>query len=155
MAIVRYKPEGQVRTRPWSMLDQLYREMNSLLEPGMAEGAGEEGKLEVADWSPAVDIKQSEDSYELHVDLPGIDPKTVEVTADNGALEIKGERNSELKKSQDGYSRIERHYGRFYRRFTLPEQADADNIRASSEHGVLTVTIPKVEASRPRRIEVS
>ncbi|MGM0517219.1 MAG: Hsp20/alpha crystallin family protein [Pseudomonadota bacterium] len=155
MAIVRYKPGGQVRTRPWSMLDQLYREMNSLLEPGMDEGADEEGKLEVADWSPAVDIKENEDSYELHVDIPGVDPKSVEVTADNGALEIKGERNSELKKSQDGYSRIERHYGRFYRRFTLPEQADADNIQASSEHGVLSITIPKAESSKPRRIEVS
>jgi len=154
MAIVRYKPEGQTRTQPWGMLDQLYREMNSLFEPSLAEG-GEEGKLEIADWSPAVDIKENDDAYELHVDLPGVDPKTVEVTADNGALEIKGERNSSLKKSQDGYSRIERHYGRFYRRFTLPDQVDADHIQASSEHGVLTVTIPKAETSKPRRIEVS
>ncbi|HSH83966.1 MAG TPA: Hsp20/alpha crystallin family protein [Guyparkeria sp.] len=135
------------------MLDQLYREMNSLFEPSLAEGQ-DEGKLEIADWAPAVDIKESEDTYELHVDLPGIDPKQVEITADSGVLEIRGERNSELKSSQDGYSRIERHYGRFYRRFTLPEQADADNIKASSEHGVLVVTIPKAETSKPRRIEV-
>jgi len=154
MAIVRYKPEGQGRTQPWGMLDQLYREMNSLFEPTLAEGR-DEGKLEVADWAPAVDIKENEQGYELHVDLPGIDPKQVEITADNGVLEIKGDRNSELKKSQDGYSRIERHYGRFYRRFTLPEQVDADGIQASSEHGVLTVTIPKAETAKPRRIEVS
>lgn len=153
MAIMRYRPEGRGRTQPWGMLDQLYREMNSLFEPSLAEGQ-DEGKLEIADWAPAVDIKESEDTYELHVDLPGIDPKQVEITADSGVLEIRGERNSELKSSQDGYSRIERHYGRFYRRFTLPEQADADNIKASSEHGVLVVTIPKAEAAKPRRIEV-
>lgn len=154
MAIVRYKPEGQTQTRPWGMLDQLYREMNSMFEPSLTE-QGEEGKLEIADWAPAVDIKENEDRYELHVDLPGVDPKTVEVTADNGALEIKGERNSELKSSQGGYSRIERHFGRFYRRFSLPDQVDADNIKATSENGVLTVTIPKVETAKPRRIEVS
>ncbi|MFO7809548.1 Hsp20/alpha crystallin family protein [Guyparkeria sp.] len=154
MAIVRYKPEGQTRNQPWGMLDQLYREMNSLFEPSLDEGR-DEGKLEIADWAPAVDIKDNENAFELHVDLPGIDPKRVEVTADNGVLEIKGERNSELKKSQEGFARIERHFGRFYRRFTLPEQVDADGIKASSEHGVLTVTIPKAETSKPRRIEVS
>jgi len=154
MAIVRYKPQGQNRTEPWGMLDQLYREMNSLFEPSLNEER-DEGKLEIAGWAPAVDIKEREHAYELHVDLPGVDPKQVEVTADNGVLEIKGDRNSELKKSQDGYSRIERHYGRFYRRFTLPEQANADGIQATAEHGVLTVTIPKAEAARPRRIEVS
>ena len=154
MAIVRYKPEGQTRNQPWGMLDQLYREMNSLFEPSLAEGR-DEGKLEIADWAPAVDIKENEGAYELHVDLPGVDPKQVEVTADNGVLEIKGERNSDLKASQDGYSRIERHYGRFYRRFTLPEQVDPDGIKATAEHGVLSVTIPKAASSKPRRIEIS
>ncbi len=136
------------------MLDQLYREMNSMFEPSVAE-QGDEGKIEVADQAPVVDIKENEDRYDLHVDLPGVDPKTVEVTADNGAPEIKGERNSELKASQGGYSRIERHFGRFYRRFSLPDQVDTDNIKATSQHGVLTVTIPKAETAKPLRIEVS
>ncbi|HER35472.1 MAG: Hsp20/alpha crystallin family protein [Halothiobacillaceae bacterium] len=154
MAIVRYKPQNENHTQPWSMLDQLYREMNSLFEPGLGE-RGEEGKLEVADWAPAVDIKENESAYQLHVDLPGVDPKQVEVTAEHGVLEIKGDRNSELKESRDGYTRVERQYGRFYRRFTLPDQVDADGIKASAEHGVLTVTIPKAATAKPRRIEVS
>jgi len=147
MAIVRYKPQEQ---RGWSMLDQLYREMNSLLEPL----SGHTAAIDAVDFAPAVDVKEDEKHYELHVDLPGLAPEDVEITAENGALEIKGERNSELKESQKGYSHIERHYGRFMRRFTLPEDVDADGIEAKCELGVLHITLPKTAESSPRRIEV-
>ena len=147
MAIVRYKPQDQ---HNWGMLDQLYREMNSLFEPQ----GNQTSALDAVDFAPAVDVKEDDQHYEVHVDLPGVKPEEVEVTAENGALEIKGERNSELKESQKGYSHIERHYGRFMRRFNLPEDVDAERIEAKCEHGVLHITLPKTAESSPRRITV-
>ena len=146
MAITRYEP--------WGMLNQLYREMDSMFQPPIAPTEDNQ-KLERADWAPAVDIRERGNEYVLQVDLPGVDPKQVEITAEDGVLEIKGERNSEMKQSQEGFTRVERSFGMFYRRFNLPDGVDADGIRANAEHGVLTVTIPKAEARKPRKIEVS
>ena len=146
MAIVRYEP--------WTMLNQLYREMDSLFQPTVAQ-SDDNQKLERSDWTPAVDIRDREDAYEMHVDLPGVNPKDVEITAEDGYLELRGERNSEMKQSQEGFTRVERSHGTFSRRFNLPDGVDADQIKANAEHGVLTVVIPKAEARKPRRIEES
>lgn len=106
------------------------------------------------DWVPAVDIKECKDAYELVADVPGVEPKDIDVSLEDGVLTVKGERKSESKDEGEGYTRSERTYGSFYRRFTLPDTADADNISAKTEHGVLKLRIPKKEKALPKKISV-
>jgi HSP20 family protein len=93
-------------------------------------------------------------AYVVHADIPGVDPKNIELNMENGVLTLRGERKSEVKEEKDNYHRIERITGSFYRRFTLPDTADSDNISAKYTNGVLEVRIPKQEKVLPRRIEV-
>jgi HSP20 family protein len=139
------------RYNPWSVFDQLQRELNMPMGKFDSE---ENGNIATANWAPAVDIKEDEKAFVLIADIPGVDPENIEVTMDKGVLTIKGERQSEKKTEEENYKRVERQYGVFYRRFTLPDSADADGIEAKSEHGVLTITIPKQEVAQSRRISV-
>lgn len=142
-----------VRYEPWNMLHQLQREMNSLFDNRLPT-TGENGDVATSDWAPAVDIKEEDDRFLVLADIPGVDPDDIEVSMENGILSIKGERKSEHTEEKEGYKRIERSYGSFHRRFTLPESADPDGIAAKSKHGALEVIIPKREAETPRRISV-
>ncbi|MGD8795484.1 MAG: Hsp20/alpha crystallin family protein [Thiohalophilus sp.] len=144
MALVRYEP--------WSMLNQLRREMDRMFE-GAGEGE-ENSAIATSDWVPAVDIKETKDAFVLHADVPGVDPKDIDVHMENGILTIKGERESEKKEEKEGYKRVERQYGSFYRRFSLPDTADAEKIAAKCKNGVVEITIPKKEAVQPRKISV-
>jgi|SRR5712671_4079136 len=112
-----------------------------------------EGK-EVSDWAPPVDIRETDAAYVLNVDIPGVAAEAVEITSDKGVLTIRGTRAAEAEEP-NRYRRVERAYGKFARRFTLPESANADAIAAKTAHGVLTITIPKREAVQPRRIEIA
>jgi len=142
MAMMRYEP--------WSLLNQLHREMDSMFRPGSED----ESALATSDWNPAVDIKEEDDAFVIYADVPGVDPKDIEVHMEHGVLTIKGERQSETQEERENYRRVERVRGSFYRRFSLPDTADADKITARSEHGVLEVRIPKQEKVQPRRITV-
>jgi HSP20 family protein len=146
MTIVRYDP--------WRMMHQLQNELNSMFTP--ARGGDEDvGTIVTSDWTPAVDIKEEDKRYLVVADIPGVDPKDIEVHMENGILSIKGEKRSEHKEEKEGYKRVERSYGAFHRRFSLPDNADADNISAKSKHGTLEVSIPKKEAETlSRRIKV-
>lgn len=143
MSIVKYNP--------WSLLDQIQRELNN---PMTAFDREENGNVATANWAPSVDIKEDDKNFTLLADIPGVEPKDIEITMDNNVLTIKGERQSEKKSEEENYKRVERQYGVFYRRFTLPDSADAEAIDAHSEHGVLKVTIPKKEVAQSRRISV-
>ena len=139
------------RHNPWSLFDQLQRELNM---PMNKFDTDENGNIATANWAPAVDIKEDDKAFTLLADIPGVDPDDIEVTMDKGVLTIRGERQSEKKTEEENYKRVERQYGVFYRRFTLPDSADADGIDAHSEHGVLKITIPKQEVAQSRRISV-
>jgi HSP20 family protein len=139
-----------VRHNPWSLFDQLNRELSAPLKTY----DDEEGAVATANWAPSVDITEDENSFNLLADIPGVKPDDIEVSMDNGVLTIKGERSTEEKTEKENFRRVERQYGVFYRRFTLPETANADKIEAHSEHGVLKVTIPKQEVAQARRISV-
>ncbi len=107
-----------------------------------------------SDWVPAVDIKEAKDAYEVVADIPGVEPKDIDVSLEEGVLTVKGERKTESTDEEVGFTRTERSYGSFYRRFTLPDTADADNISAKTEHGVLKLHIPKKEKVLPKKISV-
>lgn len=101
-----------------------------------------------------MDIHEEANQFSLHVDLPGVDPKAVEITADQGVLTIRGQREETKREAREGYRRIERIAGEFQRRFSLPDSADAQNIKAKFVNGVLEVAIPKVAQVQPHRIAV-
>lgn len=138
--------------QPYSLVNQLHNEINRVF--GSMAGRDDESPAVTADWIPAVDIREDQDRYVLRADLPGVDPKDIEITMENGMLTIRGERANEVETKTTAYRRVERTTGRFFRRFTLPDSADAERISASGRNGVLEVTIPKHEKVQPRRIAV-
>lgn len=141
-----------VRYEPWSMLNQLRQEMDRMFEPTTQHVEG--SAIDTSDWVPAVDIKETDTTFEIHADIPGVEPKDIEVHMENGILTIKGQRKSESKDEREGYKRIERQWGSFYRRFSLPDSADAEKINAKCKNGVLEIVIPKQEKIAPRKINV-
>ncbi len=106
-------------------------------------------------WSPAVDIREEAQRFVILADIPGVDPKEIEIHMDKGILTIKGERSAEIEAVGVTTSRSERTVGGFHRRFALPDSADAENISATGRHGVLEIAIPKKPQSTPRRISVT
>ncbi len=142
MAITRYEP--------WSLLHQLHRELDRARETGDGEGS-----TATAEWAPTVDIKEESDKFIILADLPGVIPDEIDVSMEDGVLTIKGEKKTEAKTEKEGYKRVERTYGSFYRRFSLPDTANPDAISAKSNHGVLEIVIPKREAVQPKKISVT
>lgn len=141
---------AMIRYQPWGLMNQLHNELNRLFEAGDGEG----NLVSAADWSPAVDIREEADRFVLHADLPGIDPKDIDITMEDGTLTIRGERKLDREEEREGYRRVERVRGNFYRRFALPDTADAEGITARSDKGVLEVVIPKQPKVQPKRITV-
>jgi HSP20 family protein len=140
MTIVRYEP--------WALANRLQRDIDRLFgAPGTT--AADSGA-----WLPPADIHEEASRFVLNVDLPGVDPKDVEITSDHGILTIRGKREAARREDAEGYRRVERITGEFLRRFSLPESADAQHITAKASHGVLEITIPKVAQVQPQRITV-
>jgi HSP20 family protein len=142
---------SMIRYEPWSLFDQLRRE----LETSMGSRSSEDSSIATSDWVPAVDIKENDDNFVIMADIPGVKPEDIEVQMDNGMLTIKGQRETESKEEKDDYKRVERHFGSFYRRFSLPDTANPEQVVAESDHGVLKITIGKQVKHQPRRIEVT
>lgn len=138
---------------PFSLLNELQRDLNRAFDnrlfPALTNG---DTALSNTTWSPVVDIHEDNDSYHISVDLPGVKPEEIEVTAHNNVLSIRGARNviNENKEQK----RSERIYGSFLREFSMPENADLDRIEAKCNHGVLDLVVPKTPKSEPKRIAV-
>jgi HSP20 family protein len=140
-----------IRYEPWNLLSQLQREWERGHE--MSHGMPE-STAATAEWTPAVDIKEEADRYVLLADLPGVSTESIDVSMENGILTLKGERETEAKTRREGYKRIERVYGAFHRRFSLPDTVDAEGIAARYANGVLEIVIPKKSLVQPKRIVV-
>lgn len=149
MTLIRYPQAWPAQARLHDDLKQMF---DRLLQTG--GDSPDESAVVTSQWVPRVDIKEEADRFVIYADLPGVDPQDVEVLMDKGLLTIKGERKSETEDKSERFSRIERRYGSFYRRFALPDTADADGITARGRHGVLEIAIPKKPESTPRRIQV-
>lgn len=143
------------RYEPWAVVSQLQNEINrvfgNLNDP--------DSNSATAEWTPAVDVVEYQNRFELLVDLPGVDTGSVEITLDNGVLTLSGERREEtrVRPAQDGVpqrQRRERHLGRFYRRFILPDTADTESVSAKGSNGVLEISIAKHAKAQPRRIAI-
>ncbi len=144
-----------VRYEPWSLLNQLQTDINRLFE-GSPSRAGENGtNVTTSDWVPAVDVTEEKDRFVIHADVPGVKPEDIEVHMENGVLSISGKRQVENAEEREGYKRVERVRGNFFRRFSLPDTANSEAITAKCADGVLELVIPKQEKVLPKRIKVA
>ena len=105
-------------------------------------------------WSPAVDIYETENELVVKADLPEVSLKDIDVRVENQTLTISGQRKFEKNEAQKGFHRIERSYGDFVRSFAVPNTFDTDKVSAEFHNGVLSVTLPKKEAAKPRQVKV-
>jgi HSP20 family protein len=106
------------------------------------------------DWSPAVDVLEADDHYEVRAELPGVSEKDVHVSVTDNILTLRGEKKQESTENGKNYHRVERHYGSFQRSFTLPYGLKTDAIKANFKNGVLSVSVPKPEEVKPKEITV-
>jgi HSP20 family protein len=141
-----------MRYEPWALHRDLVNEFNRFFD---RYNGTDESTSAVAEWAPAVDIDEHADKYVLHADVPGVDPKDIEITLENGVLTLSGSREKTVEQKGIDSRRVERITGRFLRRFTLPESVNADDVKANGKHGVLEIVIPKREAAKPRKITVA
>ncbi|MEX0913701.1 MAG: Hsp20/alpha crystallin family protein [Demequina sp.] len=106
-------------------------------------------------FSPALDVEENDDEFTLHVELPGVNPDDVEVSIEESVLSIAGQRDFYADRNADGFRRVERRFGRFHRAVRLPDRVDADKVQASYKNGLLTISVPKAESAKPRRVKVA
>ena len=106
-------------------------------------------------WSPAVDILETEDALHLKADLPDVKIEDIDVRVENQTLTLRGQRKFEKEENVKGYHRIERSYGEFVRSFAVPATVDTEKVAADYKNGVLTITLPKKEAAKPRQVKVA
>lgn len=149
MNLMQYPQQRQGQSPMQDEFKQLVERFFNLGEAG-----GDESSVVTSQWAPRVDVVEEPNRFVIFADLPGVDPQDVEVLMDKGILSIRGERRSDINQQTDRYSRIERRYGLFHRRFALPDSADPEGITANGRNGVLEIVIPKRPETTPRRIQV-
>jgi len=140
MNLMRYEPWGPARSLHRE-IDRLFRDTSR--NPDV-----------VADWVPAVDLREEDDRFLLHVDVPGVDPKDIDIAVEDGVLSLSGQRDSIAADNKEGLRRAERVTGKFFRRFTLPDGIDPEAVLARSENGVLEISIPKAAQAQRKRVLV-
>ena len=137
---------------PWRLVNRLHRDLDRLIN--VPAGTTEDDANALGAWIPAMDIREEDKQWVLHADLPGVDPESIDVTLEQGVLTIRGRRTLSKRDEEHGFRRVERVSGEFFRRFSLPDTADSDSVKARHANGVLEVTIPKQPQVMPRRISV-
>ena len=142
MNVVRYDPFREIRS--------LQNEMNRLFSGATS---GRDDALS-GDWMPKVDVFENKDTLVLEAELPGMKRDDFELSFENNVLTLRGERKFEKRDEGDNYHRVERAYGSFTRSFTLPATVTPDGAKAEFNNGVLTVTLPKREETKARKIEI-
>ncbi len=142
---------------PWhptiGLFEPFRKEMEDVMQRFFGDDAG--NGHAVRTWAPRVDVEETDQEIRVKADLPGVDPKNIEVSVEDGILTVRGETSEEKEEKKKNYHRIERFGGSFYRAVPLPPGADAGKVTATSSNGVVTVTVPKSVASQPKKIPVT
>lgn len=142
-----------VRWDPFRELEEMSDRLNRVFGRPMQRAGGKE-TMTVADWSPAVDISESDREYLIHVEVPEVKKEDIKVSAQEGVLTIHGERKQEKEEKGKRYHRVERSYGSFARSFTVPDGVDETKVTAEFKDGMLNLHLPKSERAKPKAIDV-
>lgn len=146
-----------VKWNPTRELLNMEREFSRLFDSftnRFGRTSKEDEEFENAVWMPLTDISETEDHYELNVDLPGVSKDDLKISYSDHQLTISGERKQEKESKGSKYHRIERSYGKYYRSFNLPEKIKDDQIDASFKDGQLKIVVPKAEEVKPKAIDI-
>jgi len=145
------------RWNPFREMEDMQRRMSSLFDWSpfrRSNLTADEENITVPEWAPMVDIVEDEKEYLIKAELPEVQKDDVKVTVENGTLTISGERKAEREQKGRRFHRVERFYGRFERSFSIPDDAEANDVKAEFKDGVLRVHLAKSEKARPKQIEV-
>jgi HSP20 family protein len=143
-----------VRWDPFRELEEVSDRLNRMFARPAASGINGKETMIVADWTPAVDISETEGEYLIKAEIPDVKKEDVKVTVEDGVLTIQGQRKQEKEEKGMKYHRIERSYGSFARTFSLPDVIEEDKAKAEFKDGVLSLHLPKSEKAKPKAIEV-
>lgn len=152
MNLIRYQSPELSNWTPFNRLASLRDEVNRLFDfsvPGFDRDSGL-----FSGWSPALDVTQDKDHVFVRVELPGMKKEEIDISLHEGTLAISGERKHEEEKTEGDTFRSERYFGKFHRTVTLPSAVEGDRVKASYKDGILSITLPKAEESKPRQIDV-
>jgi HSP20 family protein len=142
---------------PWQSafgtLEPFRQEMETLMDRFFGNGNGLLPTTK--SWAPRVDVEETDKEILVKADLPGVDPKAVEISVENGVLTVRGEKKEEKEEKKKNYHRIERFTGSFFRAIPLPPGTDAEKVTATTSNGVVTVTIPKKPEAQPKKVTVT
>ena len=143
------------RWEPFREMEDLQNRLSTFfVRTPMRRGNGKES-ITLPEWTPLADITEDDREYVIKAELPELKREDVKVTVENGVLTISGERKFEKEERKKKYHRVERGYGSFVRTFALPEDADANKVKAQFKEGILEVHLPKNEKAKPKQIEVN
>jgi HSP20 family protein len=143
-----------VRWDPFRELEEVSDRLNRMFARPATRAANGKETMIVADWTPSVDISETEGEYQIKAEIPDVRKEDVKVTLEDGVLTIQGERKHEKEEKGKKYHRIERSYGSFVRTFSLPDVIDEEKVKAEFKEGVLNLSLPKSEKAKPKAIDV-
>ena len=139
---------------PFKELEDVTQRLNRIFGRSLVSAEKEGEIIKAADWTPVVDVSETEEAYVIKAEIPEVKKEDVKVTLQDGMLTLQGERKQEKEEKGKRFHRIERSYGSFMRSFEVPDNVDEAKLRADFKDGVLTVLLPKTEKAKPKAIEV-
>ena len=142
-----------IRWNPFREFETMQNRVSNLLSSPLLPGIGEE-TLVASEWSPLVDVEESDKEFTIKAELPEVKKEDVKIELENGSIRISGERKIEKEEAGRRWHRLERSYGAFERAFTLPEGTCRTEIKAEFKDGLLKVHLPKGESSKPKALEI-
>lgn len=151
-ALTRWEP--LTRWNPWKELEEMEKRLTSVFGPSPSGVTDNKEAMSVAQWSPLVDITEDEKEYIVKAEIPEMKKEDIKINVHDDVLAITGERQYEKEEKGKKYHKVERAYGSFMRRFSLPEDADGSKVSAEYKDGILNVHLPKSEKAKPKAIEI-
>ncbi|HET9819739.1 MAG TPA: Hsp20/alpha crystallin family protein [Rhodanobacteraceae bacterium] len=142
------------RYATWPAASRFPQEFKQVFGRLFDEDDTDQSDVVTSQWAPRVDIREEDNRFVIEADIPGVDPKDIEVHMDKGILSIRGERKFDHQTEGGKFTRVERSHGVFHRRFALPDSANPDGIAATGRNGVLEIEIPKRPETTPRKIDI-
>jgi HSP20 family protein len=143
------------RNTLWATTGAFPSDIRHVFDRYLPQDDSDASRVATSQWAPRVDIKEEDQRFVIFVDVPGVNPASIEVSMEKGLLSIKGQRAVDKVEQGSRFTHVERAHGNFHRRFTLPDSADADSVSATGKHGVLEIVIPKKAQTAPRRITIN